>query len=49
VQAAYLTPDGDLLAVIVLGADAFDTDELSSARASVPADTTVVLYVYIPQ
>ena len=49
IETGYFTPEGDLLVVIVMGAAAFDTDELSGAKASVPAGKTVVLYLYLPQ
>jgi hypothetical protein len=32
-----------------MGPAAFDTADLASAKPSVPADTTVVLYLYLPQ
>lgn len=49
IETGYFTPQGDLLVVIVMGPAAFDTDDLSSAKASVPAGKTVVLYLYLPQ
>ena len=49
IETGYFTPEGDLLVVIVMGPAAFDTDDLSSAKASVPAGKTVVLYLYLPQ
>ena len=49
IETGYFTPQGDLLVVIVMGPAAFDTDDLSSARASVPVGKTVVLYLYLPQ
>jgi pimeloyl-ACP methyl ester carboxylesterase len=49
IETGYFTPEGDLLVVIVMGPGAFDSDDLSSAKASVPADQTVVLYLYLPQ
>ena len=49
VETGYFTPEGDLLVVIVMGPAAFLTDDLASAKPSVPADTTVVLYFYLPQ
>ena len=49
VETGYLTPEGDLLVVIVMGPAAFLTEDLASAKPSVPADTTVVLYFYLPQ
>ena len=49
IETGYFTPDGDLLVVIVMGPAAFDTDDLAGAKPSVPADTTVVLYLYLPQ
>jgi len=49
VATTYLSPTGDPLVVIAMGPTAFDTDELSSAKGSVPAGQTVVLYVYLPQ
>lgn len=48
IQTGYFTPEGDFLVVVVMGPAAFDTDDLSSAKASVPPGTTVVLYVYLP-
>jgi pimeloyl-ACP methyl ester carboxylesterase len=48
-ERGFFAPNGDLFAVIYMGADAFDTDELTSAKSSVPADTTVVLLLYLPQ
>jgi len=49
IETGYFTPEGDLLVVIVMGPAAFDTDDLSSAKASVPPGRTVVLYLYLPQ
>lgn len=49
VETGYFTPEGDLLVVIVIGPAAFDTDDLSSAKASVPPGQAVVLYFYLPQ
>ncbi len=49
IETGYFTPEGDLLVVIVMGPKAFDTDDLSSAKASVPPGKTVVLYLYLPQ
>ncbi len=49
IETGYFTPEGDLLVVIAMGPAAFETDDLSSAKASVPAGKTVVLYVYLPQ
>lgn len=49
VEHGFFSPDGELLAVIVLGPEAFDTDALSSAKASVPEGKTVVMLVYLPQ
>jgi pimeloyl-ACP methyl ester carboxylesterase len=46
---AYFAPDGELLLVVTLGSGAFDSDELASAKPSVPADTTVVLLLHLPQ
>lgn len=45
----YLTTDGALLLVFVMGPAAFETDDLASAAPSVPDGQTVVLFVYIPQ
>ena len=45
----YLTADNELLLVFVLGPAAFETDDLSSAAASVPDGQSVVLYVFVPQ
>ena len=49
IETGYFTPEGDLLVVIVMGLAAFDTFDLSSAKASVPPGQTVVLYFYLPQ
>ena len=49
IETGYFTPEGELLVVIVMGPAAFDTDDLSSAKSSVPPGTTVVLYFYLPQ
>jgi pimeloyl-ACP methyl ester carboxylesterase len=46
---AFFAPNGDLLVVIIMGPAAFDTDELGSAKASVPPDVTVVLFAYVVQ
>jgi pimeloyl-ACP methyl ester carboxylesterase len=46
-STAY-TIDGEILLVISLGPEAFDTEELGSVKASVPAGKTVVLLAYLP-
>jgi pimeloyl-ACP methyl ester carboxylesterase len=46
---AFLSPDGDILLVITLGPDAFDSDELAAAKGAVPEGSTVVLVAYVPQ
>jgi hypothetical protein len=45
----YLSPEGELLLVFVMGPEAFETDDLASAAPSVPDGQTVVLYVFVPQ
>ncbi|HEY3485350.1 MAG TPA: alpha/beta fold hydrolase, partial [Ilumatobacteraceae bacterium] len=45
----YITPDGEALLVLVMSPEAFETDELASAAASVPEGKTIVLMVYLPQ
>ena len=49
IEIGFYTADGELVIVVIMGAGAFDTDELGSAKASVPPDTTVVLIAYLPQ
>ncbi|MDO8364748.1 MAG: alpha/beta hydrolase [Actinomycetota bacterium] len=44
----YFSPDSELLIVIVLGPEAFDTEELSSAKTLVPDGESVVIYLYVP-
>jgi pimeloyl-ACP methyl ester carboxylesterase len=39
--------DGDVLLVITLSPEAFDTDDLSSAKAGVPGGKTVVLLAFV--
>ncbi len=46
---AFLSPDGDILLVITLGPDAFDSEELAAAKGAVPEGATVVLVAYVPQ
>ena len=46
---AFLSPDGDVLLVITLGPDSFDSDELAAAKGAVPEGSTVVLVAYVPQ
>jgi hypothetical protein len=46
-STAY-TIDGEILLVISLGPEAFDTEELGSVKASVPPGKTVVLLAYLP-
>jgi hypothetical protein len=45
----WQAPNGDLFLVIGLGAAAFDDPEISSAKGSVPAGTTVMVVAYVPQ
>jgi hypothetical protein len=46
----FLTPDGDgALLLLVMGPEAFETDDLASAKPSVPEGETVVLLAYLPQ
>jgi hypothetical protein len=49
VERGFFAPNGDLFALIYMGPDAFDTDELASAKSSVPAGSTVMLLLYLPQ
>jgi len=49
IEIGFFTADNELLVVVIMGPGAFETDELGSAKASVPPDTTVVLFVYLPQ
>lgn len=49
IENGYFAPNGDLLIVLVMGPGAFDTEELSGAKPSVPPGQTVVLYFYLPQ
>ena len=46
---AYLAANGDLLLVLALDTSAFDTNDLTSAKSSVPAGKSVVLLAYVPQ
>ena len=46
---AFLAPNGDLLLVLSMDPTAFDTDDLTSAKSSVPAGKSVVLLAYVPQ
>lgn len=48
-NSAYFADNGEVLLVVTLGAEAFDSDELAGAKPSVPPDTTVVLVLYLPQ
>jgi pimeloyl-ACP methyl ester carboxylesterase len=48
-EHGFFSKDGELLAVIVMAPEAFDTDALASAKSSVPEGKTVVLLVYLPQ
>jgi hypothetical protein len=45
----FFAPNGDVLVVVIMGAAAFDTDELSSAKPSVPPGKTIVLFAYVVQ
>jgi pimeloyl-ACP methyl ester carboxylesterase len=46
----FLTPDGDgALLLLVMGPEAFETDDLASAKPSVPEGETVVMLAYLPQ
>lgn len=47
IDALYMTPDGDPLVVLILGPASFDSDDLNSARAAVPAGTSVVVFAYV--
>ena len=49
VATTYLSPTGEPIVFIAMGPTAFDTEDLSGAKASVPPGQTVVLYVYLPQ
>ena len=49
IENGYFAPNGDLFIVLVMGPAAFDTDDLSGAKPSVPPGQTVVLYFYLPQ
>ncbi len=46
---AFLADNGDTLLLIVLSPEAFETDDLSSAKSSVPPGKSVVLPVYLLQ
>jgi pimeloyl-ACP methyl ester carboxylesterase len=46
---AFLAPNGDLLLLLSMDPTAFDTDDLTSAKSSVPAGKSVVLLAYVPQ
>ena len=48
-ERGFFSPDGELLALIYMAPEAFDTDALSSAKSSVPDGKTVILLVYLPQ
>ncbi|MBI4932865.1 MAG: alpha/beta fold hydrolase [Actinobacteria bacterium] len=48
-EHGYFSPEGELLALIFMSPEAFDTDALSSAKSSVPEGKTVLLLVYLPQ
>ncbi len=48
-ERGFFAPNGNLLVVVVMAPAAFDTDALTSAKASVPAGKTVVLLLYLPQ
>lgn len=47
-NAAWFTPDGAVVILIVMGPAAFDTEDLASAKASVPEGQTVILLAYVP-
>ena len=49
VAVTYLSPTGEAVVLIAMGASAFDTEDLASAKGSVPPGQTVLLYVYLPQ
>jgi pimeloyl-ACP methyl ester carboxylesterase len=49
IEIGFFAPDGGLLVVIVMGPASFDTEDLSSAKPSVPAGKTVVLFAYVVQ
>ncbi len=49
VEFGFLAPNGDLFIVLAMGPAAFDTDDLSGAKPSVPPGQTVVLYFFLPQ
>jgi hypothetical protein len=46
-ETGYLTGTGDLLVVVVLAPEAFDTKELGDLKADVPPNTTLVLIAYV--
>lgn len=48
IDRMYVAPNGDMLVVLTIGPDALASEELGEAAGSVPADTTVVVLVYIP-
>lgn len=47
-DGAFMSPEGDVLLVITMDPEAFDTEELGSAKGSVPAGKTVILLAYVP-
>lgn len=48
-NAAWFTPDGAVVILVVMGPAAFDTEDLASAKASVPEGKTVILLAYVPE
>ncbi|MCB0956262.1 MAG: alpha/beta hydrolase, partial [Ilumatobacter sp.] len=48
VRGAFLTPDGDLVLVFVMGPEALALDDLAGAASSVPDGQSVVVVAYLP-
>lgn len=49
VQQGWYAPNGDVLVVVTLGPGAFEDESLLAAKSEVPADTSVVVLLYLPQ
>lgn len=49
IDVNFLAPNGDILIVLLLAPEAFETDDLASAAATVPEGRTVVMYVYLAE
>lgn len=48
IDRMYLAANGDLLIVLSIDPAAFETEDLSGAKGSVPPGTTVIVFVYLP-